>query len=102
MISKTSQTLISDSREKMDQATYLSQTLWQFLEASAFTDLTLVCKDGEVAVHSAMLASLLDKVGFSCLSVEDQECLLMPEHRYIQGVFLLVPPPVEWKQCTLS
>ena len=69
--------------KKMDQATYLSQTLWQFLEASAFTDLTLVCKDGEVAAHSPMLASPLLKIGFSCLSDDQErpECLLMPDSR---------------------
>ena len=67
--------------KKMDQATYLSQTLWQFLEASVFTDLRLVCKDGEVAAHSPMLASLLLKVGFSCLSADQERpgCLLMPD-----------------------
>ena len=71
----------------MDQATYLSQTLWQFLEASAFTDLTLVCKDGKVAVHSPMLASLLLKIGFSCLSadLERPEYLLMPDNRYLSS-----------------
>ena len=44
--------------QKMDQTTFLSQTLWQFFEASAFTDLTLVCKDGQVSVHSPILSSL--------------------------------------------
>ena len=75
----------------MDQATYLSQTLWQFLEASAFTDLTLVCKDGKVAVHSPMLASLLLKIGFSCLSADQErpEYLLMPDHRYFSLILLL-------------
>ena len=69
--------------QKMDQTKFLSQTLWQFVEASAFTDLTLVCKDGEVAVHSPMLASLLLKIGFSCLSADQErpECLLMPDSR---------------------
>ena len=33
----------------MNQATFLSQTLWYFSEASAFTDVLLVCKDGQVA-----------------------------------------------------
>ena len=71
----------------MDQATYLSQTLWQFLEASAFTDLTLVCKDGEVAVHSPMLASLLLKIGFSRLSADQEkpDYLLMPNFRYLSS-----------------
>ena len=71
----------------MDQATYLSRMLWQFLEASAFTDLTLVCKDGEVAVHSPMLASLLIKIGFTCLDPDQErpECLLMPDHRYFSS-----------------
>ena len=34
----------------MNQATFLSQTLWYFSEASAFTDVLLVCKDGQVAI----------------------------------------------------
>ena len=33
----------------MNQETFLSETLWYFSEASAFTDVLLVCKDGQVA-----------------------------------------------------
>ena len=64
----------------MDQTKFLSRTLWQFFEASAFTDLVLVCKDGEVAVHSPILASTFIKFGFN---LERSECLVMPDHRYL-------------------
>ena len=36
----------------MNQATFLSQTLWYFSEASAFTDVLFVCKDGQVVKKS--------------------------------------------------
>ena len=43
-----SQFLFQMSDKKMNQTTFLSQTLWQYSEASAFTDVILVCKDGKV------------------------------------------------------
>ena len=64
----------------MDQEKFLSQTLWRFFEASAFTDLVLVCKDGDMAAHSPMLAPLLRKFGLSA-GMERSGCLLMPDHR---------------------
>ena len=63
----------------MDQTKFLSKTLWQFSEVSAFTDLVLVCKDGEVSVHSPMLTSVFSKFGFN---LEKPGCLVMPDHRY--------------------
>ena len=66
----------------MDQEKFLSQTLWRFFEASAFTDLVLVCKDGEMAAHSPMLGPLLRKFGLSA-NLERSGCLLMPDHGYL-------------------
>ena len=67
----------------MDQKTFLSRTLWEFSEASDFTDLTLVCKDGEVAAHSPIIASVFVKLGSACFSanLERPQCLLMPDYR---------------------
>ena len=65
--------------KKMDQTKFLSKTLWQFSEVSAFTDLVLVCKDGEVSMHSPMLASVFSKFGFN---LERPGCLVMPYHGY--------------------
>ena len=68
----------------MDQTKFLSKTLWQFSEVSAFTDLVLVCKDGEVSVHSPMLASVFSELGFN---LEKAACLVMPDHRYFFLMF---------------
>ena len=66
--------------KKMDQRTFLSEALWQFSEASAFTDLILVCKDGEVAVHSPIIAKVFVKFGFSA-NLQRHERLLLPDNR---------------------
>ena len=43
----------------------------------------LLCKDGELAVHSPMLASILLNLGVSCSAdQEGPECLIMPDLRY--------------------
>ena len=61
-----SQFLFQMSDKKMNQTTFLSQTLWQYSEASAFTDVILVCKDGKVLAWPHLIfltfATLLDYV----------------------------------------
>ena len=49
--------LLQMSDKKMDQTTFLSQTLWQYSEASAFTDVILVCKDGKVLAWPHLIFS---------------------------------------------
>ena len=67
----------------MDQAAFLSRTLWQYLETSTYTDLSLICNDGQLAIHSPMLASILLNLGVSCSAdQEGPECLIMPDLRY--------------------
>ena len=67
----------------MDQAAFLSRTLWQYFETSTYTDLSLICKDGELDVHTPMLASILINLGVSCsVNQERPECLVIPDLRY--------------------
>ena len=70
----------------MDQRTFLSRALWQFSEASTFTDLVLVCKDGEVAVHSPIIAKVFVKFGIPA-NLERSECLLLPDYRCLSSSF---------------
>jgi len=66
----------------MDQAAFLSQTLWQYFETSTYTDLSLICEDGELAVHTPMLASILVNLGVSCSADQERpECLMIPDLR---------------------
>ena len=66
----------------MDQAAFLSQTLWQYFDTSTYTDLSLICKDGELVVHTPMLASILINLGCCSADQERPECLMVPELRY--------------------
>jgi hypothetical protein len=64
----------------MDQSSYLSRCLWQYRESSLYTDLTLVCSDGSLPTHAAMLAGLFAGFGISFLSSEEvPECLFLPD-----------------------
>ena len=63
----------------MDQSSYLSQTLWDYRERGLYTDLTLVCEDGSLPTHAAMLAGLFTSFRISFLSREEvPECLFLP------------------------
>ena len=76
---------------KMDQAAFLSQTLWQYFETSTYTDLSLICEDGELAVHTPMLASILVNLGVSCSADQERpECLMIPDLRYLPHMLLSV------------
>ena len=73
----------------MDQGTFLSRTLWEFFEASAFTDVTLACKDGEVSAHSPIIAAVFPKSGstFFLANFERPQRLLMPDFRFLSFSF---------------
>ena len=73
----------------MDQGTFLSRTLWEFFEASAFTDVTLACKDGEVSAHSPIIAAVFPKSGstFFSANFERPQRLLMPDFRFLSFSF---------------
>ena len=63
----------------MDQSSYLSQTLWDYRERGLYTDLTLVCEDGSLPTHSAMLAGLFASFRINFISREEvPECLFLP------------------------
>ena len=64
----------------MDQGSYLSKALWHFRSTSQFTDLTIVCQDGTLLAHSALLAPLLISLGMKLPSNDDlPDCLVMPD-----------------------
>ena len=64
----------------MDQGSYLSKALWHFRSTSQFTDLTIVCQDGTLLAHSALLAPLLSSLGMKLTSNDDlPDCLVMPD-----------------------
>ena len=64
----------------MDQQGYLSRTLWKYRSNSEYTDLTLVCGNGSLTAHAAMLAGLFVKFGISFPSKEEvPECLFLPD-----------------------
>ena len=64
----------------MNQTSYLTHTFWKYQESCEFTDITLVCKDGSLPAHSALLARLFTSLGltFPCRG-ELPDCLLLPD-----------------------
>ena len=64
----------------MDQGSYLSQALWHYRTLSQFTDLVLVCKDGSLPAHAAILAQFLTSLGLKFSSSDDvPDCLVLPD-----------------------
>ena len=64
----------------MDQSSYLSRTLWDFWGSCKYTDLTLVCVDGNLPAHAALLARLFTSFGINFPSREEvPECLFLPD-----------------------
>ena len=64
----------------MDQYHYLSRTLWQFCGSSDYTDITLVCADGSLPAHAAMLAGLFTRVGINFpLRDKVPDCIFIPD-----------------------
>eukprot|EP00092_Neocalanus_flemingeri_P026148 GFUD01028339.1.p1 GENE.GFUD01028339.1~~GFUD01028339.1.p1 ORF type:complete len:683 (+),score=146.91 GFUD01028339.1:53-2101(+) len=73
--------MVNQNKKKLkeqDHRSFLSKTLWKFKSNFLFTDLTLVCGDGEVKVHKAMLANVI-KFSGSNLSGEELDCLIVPD-----------------------
>ena len=65
---------------RMDQGSYLSQALWHYRTLSQFTDLVLVCKDGSLSAHAAILAQFLTSLGIKFSSSDDvPDCLVLPD-----------------------
>ena len=59
---------------------YLSHTLWEYRSLGEFTDLTLVCADGTLATHAAMIAGLFTSYDLNFSSKEEvPDLLLLPD-----------------------
>ena len=70
--------VISDST--MDQSRYLSHTLWQYRGSLDYTDITLVCEDGILPAHAAMLAGLFTSFGITqSIQVKEPDCVFFPD-----------------------
>ena len=63
--------------KECDHAHFLSQSLWHFQSLQQFTDLTLVCCDGQVQMHKAILGGILKCLLTECFE-GDLECLIVP------------------------
>ena len=63
----------------MNQASFLSRVLWLYQDSCQFTDVTLVCDDGRLPAHSAVLAGLFSNLGLTFPSRLDvPDYLLLP------------------------
>jgi len=65
----------------MNQVTYLSQALWQLRTNGHFTDLTLVCEDGSISTHSALLGKTFARFGLKFHCIED-----VPDFLIVPGI----------------
>ena len=64
----------------MDHLSYLSQTLWEFCGSHDLTDVTLVCQDGSMPAHAAMLATLFSSFGIRFTSREEiPRSIILPD-----------------------
>lgn len=54
---------------------FLSAALWEFRSVGLHTDVTLVCEDGQLEAHSALLANLLTRLRVQ--GREASECILL-------------------------
>ena len=64
----------------MDQKSYLAQALWHYRSTDKFTDIEIVCKDGKLSAHVALLAPFFASLGLKFFSSEDvPDFLLLPD-----------------------
>ena len=52
----------------MDQKSYLAQALWHYRSTDKFTDIEIVCKDGTLSAHVALLAPFFASLGLKFFS----------------------------------
>ena len=72
----------------MDQKSYIAQALWHYRSTEKFTDLTIVCKEGALPAHTALLAPFFASLGLEFSSTDDvPELLLLPDlaQRDVEG-----------------
>eukprot|EP00092_Neocalanus_flemingeri_P017185 GFUD01018586.1.p1 GENE.GFUD01018586.1~~GFUD01018586.1.p1 ORF type:complete len:265 (-),score=40.72 GFUD01018586.1:136-930(-) len=65
--------------KELDHKTFLCQTFWKFQMSSLFTDFIIVCSDGEVPVHKAMIVGIFKLWGIGLEDREEFECLFIPD-----------------------
>eukprot|EP00092_Neocalanus_flemingeri_P043559 GFUD01048033.1.p1 GENE.GFUD01048033.1~~GFUD01048033.1.p1 ORF type:complete len:291 (-),score=40.17 GFUD01048033.1:140-982(-) len=65
--------------KELDHRAFLSKTLWNFQTSSLFTDFIIVCSDGEVPVHKAMIVGIFKRWGIGLEDREEFECLIIPD-----------------------
>ena len=64
----------------MDQKSYLAQALWHYRSTDKFTDIEIVCKDGTLSAHVALLAPFFASLGLKFSSSDDvPDFLLLPD-----------------------
>ena len=64
----------------MDQKSYLAQALWHYRCIDKFTDIKIICKDGTLSAHVALLAPFFASLGLKFFSSEDvPDFLLLPD-----------------------
>ena len=64
----------------LNQSSYLSRSLWDYHEKGLHTDITLVCEDGSLPTHAAMLTGLFASFRIIFPSREEvPDCLFLPD-----------------------
>jgi len=69
----------STKMKELDHKAFLCRTLWKFQNCQLFTDLSIVCSDGQVSVHKTMIVDLLKLSGISLADLGESESLLLPD-----------------------
>ena len=64
----------------MDQKSYLAQALWHYRSTDKFTDIDIVCKDGTLSAHVALLSPFFASLGLKFSSIDDvPDFLFLPD-----------------------
>ena len=69
----------------MDQKSYVAQALWHYRFTKKFTDLTIVCKDGALPAHVALLALFFASLGLEFSSTDDVSLFLLLPTKTMHG-----------------
>ena len=66
--------------QELNHYNFLSKKLWYFKTKNVLTDLTLICCDGQIRVHKAVLAKVIRVAGVDIQAEGlDLECLILPD-----------------------
>ena len=74
----------------MNHFSYLACALWKDQDSCKLTDITLVCEDGSIPAHSAVLSVLFSHLGliFPCRA-DIPDCLVLPDLSVTQAKLAL-------------